>query len=78
MPIRQYLDESSVFGPDAIQAMSEALERACAALQANGRPVDRETIAERIINLARSGVIDAEALSERVVAEAAPCRGFDA
>ena len=69
MPIRQYLDESSVFGPDAIQAMSDALERICAALQVNGHQADRETIAARIIDLARGGVIDPTALSDRVISE---------
>jgi hypothetical protein len=32
MPIRHYLDYNTVFEPDAIKAMSEALELACAAL----------------------------------------------
>lgn len=67
MPIRQYLRDQSAFGPDAIKVMSDALERACLALNANGH--DREVIAARIIDLARIGATDAQALSERVVAE---------
>jgi hypothetical protein len=69
MPIRRYLEENSAFDPDAIKAMSEALERACAALHVNGQLRDREVIAARIIDLARNGVIDTKALSERVIAE---------
>jgi hypothetical protein len=51
------------------QAMSDALERTCKALKINGHAMDRETIATRIIDLVRSGVIDATALSDRVIAE---------
>jgi len=69
MPIRKHLKDHSAFDPDAIKAMSEALERACSALHVNGHIRDREVIAARIIDLARNGVIDAEALSDRVIAE---------
>ena len=69
MPIRRYLEDNSAFDPDAITAMSEALERACAALHVNGHLHDREVVAARIIDLARNGVPDAKALSQRVVAE---------
>jgi hypothetical protein len=69
MPIRRYLDDNVAFDPDAIEAMSKALEDACKALHINGQLYDREVIATRIIDLARNGVIDATALSERVVAE---------
>jgi hypothetical protein len=69
MPIRNYLHHNAVFEPDAIKAMSEALERACAALHVNGQAHDREVIAERIIALARRGVTDAKALGDRVIAE---------
>ena len=67
MPIRSYLDDHSVFEPEAIQ--SKALEETCKALHINGQAQDRETIAARIIDLARNGVIDAKALGERVIAE---------
>ena len=69
MPIRQYLEGQSAFDPDAIRVMSDALERACHALNVNGHLRDREAIAARIIDLARNGIVDAQALSERVVAE---------
>ena len=50
--------------------MSDALEQTCKVLKLNGHAMDRETIATRIIELARSGmIIDAKALSDRVIAE---------
>jgi hypothetical protein len=69
MPIRKYLDGNSAFEPEDIKAMSDALELACGALRINGHVHGREIIATRIIDLARTGVIDAQALSDRVVAE---------
>jgi hypothetical protein len=69
MPIKRYLEDSAAFGPEAIEAMSKALEETCQALQINGQVKDREVIAARIIGLARNGVVDAKALSDRVIAE---------
>ena len=63
MPIRKHLKDHSAFEPDAIEAMSAALERTCSALHVNGHIRDREVIAARIIDLARNGV------SDRVIAE---------
>jgi hypothetical protein len=76
MPIRSYLEDSAAFDPDAIKAMSEALERACASLHINGQIHDREVIATRIIDLARNGVMDAKALSDRVIAETKAMRSL--
>jgi hypothetical protein len=42
--------------------------KACKALSINGDARQREVIAERIIALARKGVVDAAALSNRVIA----------
>lgn len=70
MPIRRYLSDQSAFDPDQIDIMSRALEGACQALHINGQIHDREVIAARIIDLARNGMMDAKALSDRVVAEA--------
>jgi hypothetical protein len=70
MPIRRYLADHAAFEPEAITAMSNALEDACQALHINGQAHDREVIATRIIDLARNGVIDAKALSKRVISEA--------
>ena len=71
MPIRSYLGEQSTFEPLHVEAMSAALTDACCTLgiphtDAKGR----ETIAARIIDLARNGVFDAKALSARGVKEA--------
>lgn len=76
MPIRHYLEDHHAFEPDQIDAMSRALEASCKALSINGDARSRETIAARIIDLARTGVIDAKALSERVVAETKTMRSL--
>lgn len=70
MPIRPHLPETNTFEPEAIVAMSKAFEDACTQLQVfAGDAHGRETVATRIIDLARNGVIDAAALSNRVVSE---------
>lgn len=70
MPIRAHLPEQTTFEPDAIKAMSKALEESCAALQVfAGDTRGREIIATRIIDLARNGVIDAAMLRDRVLQE---------
>ncbi len=68
MAIQHYINDIP-FEPEAIKAMSKALEETCRALRIDGQIHDREVIATRIIELARNGLIDAKALSERVVAE---------
>lgn len=72
MPITPYLPEdNSVFEPIALAAMSQAFEEACTALNIPlSEPHDREMIAMRVIDLARTGVIDAKALRNRVLFEA--------
>jgi hypothetical protein len=70
MPIRDYL-ENQVFDPDAIAIMSQALDAACAALQIGADDThERRVVAARIIDLARGGVADANALRDRVLLEA--------
>ena len=76
MPIRRDIRNSAAFEPDAIEAMSEALEKTCEVLHINGQVHDREVIATRILDLARNGVIDAKALRDRVVAEAKAMRSL--
>jgi hypothetical protein len=76
MPIRQYIEDAAAFEPEAIAIMSNALEEACNALHINGHIYDREVVATRILDLARTGVIDAKALSERVVAEVLAMRSL--
>jgi hypothetical protein len=59
MPIRKHLTDKTAFGPAAIEAMSKAFEETCIALQVYaGDEKGREIIATRIIDLARSGLID--------------------
>ena len=71
MPIRKHLTDKTAFGPAAIEVMSKAFEEACSAHQVfAGDEKDREIIATRIIDLARSGLIDPTALRDRVIAEA--------
>jgi hypothetical protein len=71
MPIRAYLQDVAAFDPDAIRVMSQAFEAACAALRiAPTQMHERTVIAARVIDLARSGVIDAQALRDRVLLEA--------
>ena len=71
MTIRSYLDGRSAFEPEHVAAMSAALVEACRVMNI---PTDdtatRETIAARIIDLARNGVMDSKALCDRVVKEA--------
>ena len=70
-PILSHLPDQTAFEPEAIAAMSKAFEEACAALHVfAGDQHGREVIAARIIDLARSGVIDVTALRERVLREA--------
>ena len=76
MPIRTYLQDNCAFEPEAITAMSEALEETCKALHINGQRHDREVIAARIVDLARNGVIDAAALRRRVLAEMKAARSL--
>ena len=76
MPIRHYLEERTSFEPEAIEVMSQALETACKVLHINGEIREREAVAARIIDLARSGVIDAKALSHRVIAETKALRSL--
>jgi predicted HD phosphohydrolase len=59
----------STFTPQAISAMSHALQGVCETLQIR-TPEDRSVIATRILDLARTGVIDGEALRDRVLLEA--------
>jgi hypothetical protein len=70
MPIRSYLHDQGVFDPDTLSIMSEAFEQACTALSlAADEKQARRAIAERIIALARSGILDASELRDRAVRE---------
>jgi hypothetical protein len=62
--------QDNAFDPEAVRAMSNALEDVCTKLELNGDQRARETMAARIIELARRGERDPERLSERVLREA--------
>lgn len=61
----------SVFGPKDIAAMSLALDEVCKTLDLNGDSSARETMAMRIIDLAKAGERNATRLRDRVLHEAA-------
>lgn len=53
-----------------IEVMADALLDVCTVLNIpEERPHDRDLLADRIIDLAESGVLDAKELCERVIAE---------
>jgi hypothetical protein len=69
MPIRLYLKDSS-FDPDQVAAMSAALEQASRWLKANPRPgLMTDVVAQRIIDLARTGERDPTKLSTGALAQ---------
>lgn len=74
MPIRKHLTDKTSFGPDTIEKMSKAFEEACipciALRVVAGDEKGREIVATRIVDLARNGLVDPEALRDRVVSEA--------
>jgi len=69
--IESYFPSQGTFDAQATFAMSRALDRACAALRIPSTMTDaREIVATRIIDLARTGVVDARVLRDRVLFEA--------
>ena len=62
--------QDNAFDPDALRAMSTALEEVCRKLEVNGDRRAREAMAVRIIALARRGERDPERLSDRLLREA--------
>ena len=69
MPVRAYLDPNHCFRPDAVKAMGEAFEAACAfmAIDVN-EPKRREVVARLIITLARAdNEADASVLRDRAI-----------
>ena len=70
-------EQKNAFEPDAVDAMAAALEQACSELHVfAGDQRSRETIATRIIDLARNGVIDPAALRDRVIEETKAMRSL--
>jgi len=69
VPIRPYLKEGA-FAPDVVSAMGTAFDDACKALAASAQStVTKETLATKIIELARGGEIDPVVLREMVLSE---------
>ena len=62
--------QDDAFDPEAVRAMSTALEDVCQKLQVNGDRRAREAMAIRIIELARRGERDPDRLSKRVLRDA--------
>jgi hypothetical protein len=64
-------DDENVFDPKDLAAMSMALDEVCKTLNLDGDSSARETVAVRIIELARGGERSATRLRDRVLHEAA-------
>jgi hypothetical protein len=62
--------QDNSFSPEALRAMSTALEEVCQILQIDHDQEAREVMATRIIELGRRGECDPERLRERVLREA--------
>ena len=63
-----FLKDQYVFEPEQTQAMSNAFDKACAALNLSGNATyERETLAMRIIEWARRGLRDPAHLCEQVL-----------
>jgi hypothetical protein len=66
--ILPFLREQSVFDPETIAAMSKAFDEVCLTLKlSEDAAPERETIAVRIIELARRGERDPARLRQRVL-----------
>ncbi len=66
-----FLRDEAVFDPEAVRIMSTAFDEACQALELpDGAKRERETVAVRIIELARRGERNSGRLCERVLREA--------
>jgi hypothetical protein len=69
--MQTYITDAGAFDPEVVTAMSKAFADTCNALKIfAGDQHGREVVATRIIELARSGVVDPAAIQSRVMAEA--------
>ena len=68
--ILPFSQDQSAFAPESVHAMSVAFDEVCQALRLNGNYSAKETIAVRIIDLARQGEHDASRIRDRVLHEA--------
>jgi hypothetical protein len=68
MPIRRYVETGVVFTPQALAAMSKALESATEALGNGGDEIKRQALARAIIRFAQQDDdLDAATLHDRAV-----------
>jgi hypothetical protein len=68
--ILPFLKNRAVFDPETVRAMSAAFDEACRALKLpDGAKRERETVAVRIIDLARRGERNAKRLCEHALSE---------
>jgi hypothetical protein len=70
LTISPFPQRERAFGPDEITAMSMALNDVCKELQISGDSTARETIAIRIVELARRGERSPTKLRDRLLLEA--------
>lgn len=69
MPIRRYVEKGVVFTPQALSAMSKALEATTEILGVEGDEAKRQAIARFIVRLAREDAsLDAAELRDKAVA----------
>jgi hypothetical protein len=69
MPIRRYVKHGSVFTPQALSAMGNALEAATETLGIGGDEIKRQAVAKFIIQITQEdGNLDATTLPDRAVA----------
>jgi hypothetical protein len=67
----QEIFETNGFDPDAINVLHQAYLEVCSALNVfAGDRRGKEAVAARVIELAKTGVVDARALRDRVLLEA--------
>ena len=67
---KQHFADQLAFDPEAMTVLTQAIEQTCRALDIPPDDRDhREVIAARIADLARAGVVDADALRDRVLLE---------
>jgi hypothetical protein len=70
MAITRYTNDANGFDPHQIQSMSVALEEVCQILRLPDDNNFRAVVANRIIDLARRGERNSDALRDRVLREA--------
>jgi hypothetical protein len=69
MPIRRYVEKGVVFTPQALSAMSKALEATTEILGVEGDEAKRQAVARFIVRLAREDAsLDAAELRDKAVA----------